>query len=107
MEKPGIRIEIPGFGNRTIQTIVSDYTGTLSYHGTLTPGVAARLRRLGKLVRLEIVTADTYGTARQQLRGIAAPHMLEKKRQDIEKRDFVKQFSLKLSLIHISEPTRP
>jgi len=95
MEKRGVRIDIPGFGSRIIQTIVTDYTGTLSYHGRLTTGVASRLRRLRKFVHLEIVTADTYGTARQQLRGIATPHMLKKGRQDIEKRDFAKRFSLK------------
>jgi len=95
MKAPGIAIEIPGFGQRVIHAVVSDYTGTLSCHGKLTPGVRPLLRRLSKLVDLMIVTADTYGTARQQLRGIAVPHMLARKRQDLEKRDFVKRFDLK------------
>jgi len=95
MRKPGIAIDIPGFGKRVIHTIVSDYTGTLSCRGKLSPGVRPRLRRLVKLVDLEIVTADTYGTARQQLRGIAVPNMLRKNRQDIEKRDFAKKFDLR------------
>jgi len=102
MQKPGIAIDIPGFGlprgtkgKRVIRTVVSDYTGTLSYRGKLAPGVRARLLRLRKLVDLEIVTADTYGTARQQLKGIAVPNMLGKKRQDIEKRDFAKKFDLR------------
>jgi len=73
---------------------VSDYTGTLSCHGKLTAGVKPLLRRLSKRVELAIVTADTYGTAHQQLRGIAVPHMLEQKRQDLRKRDFVKRFDL-------------
>ena len=29
MTKPGIAIDIPGFGKRVIHTIVSDYTRTL------------------------------------------------------------------------------
>ena len=95
MKKPGIAIDIPGFGKRVIRTIISDYTGTLSCHGKLTRGVKPRLLRLRKLVDLEIVTADTYGTARQQLKGIAEPNMLRKKRQDIEKRDFAKKFDLR------------
>jgi soluble P-type ATPase len=95
MRAPGIVIDIPGFGQRLIHTVVSDYTGTLSCHGKLTPGVKPLLRRLSKLVDLEIVTADTYGTAHQELRGIAVPNILEKKRQDLEKQDFVKQFDLK------------
>ena len=95
MKKRGIGIDIPGFGKRVIRTIISDYTGTLSCRGKLTPGVRPRLRRLVKLVDLEIVTADTYGTARQELRGIAVPNMLRKKRQDTEKRDFAKEFDLR------------
>jgi len=95
MQKPGIAIDIPSFGKRVIRTIVSDYTGTLSYRGKLAPGVKSRLLRLRKLVDLEIVTGDTYGTARQQLKGIAVPNMLRKKRQDIEKRDFAKKFDLR------------
>jgi soluble P-type ATPase len=95
MGKPGIAIDIPGFGRRVIRTVVSDYTGTLSRRGKLVPGVRSRLRRLLKMVDLEIVTADSYGTARQQLKGIAAPHMLKRKRHDIEKRDFARRFALR------------
>jgi soluble P-type ATPase len=95
MKKPGIAIDIPGFGKRVIHTIISDYTGTLSLHGRLTPGVQPRLLRLQRLVDVKIVTADTYGTARKQLKGISEPHMLRKKRQDIEKRDFAKKFDLR------------
>lgn len=95
MKVPGITVDIPGFGRRAIHTVVSDYTGTLSYQGKLTPGTKPLLRRLRRIVDLEIVTADTYGTARQQLRGIAVPYMLRSKRQDLEKRAFVKRFDLK------------
>ena len=94
MKGSGIIVDIPGFGRRAIHTVVSDYTGTLSYQGKLTPGAKLLLRRLRRLVDLEIVTADTYGTARQQLKGIAVPHMLRSKRQDLEKRAFVKRFDL-------------
>jgi soluble P-type ATPase len=95
MKVPGIVIDIPGFGRRVIRTVVSDYTGTLSCRGKLTPGVRPLLGRLSKLVDLEIVTADTYGTARQQLSAIVVPHILKRKRQDLEKQNFVKRFDLK------------
>jgi soluble P-type ATPase len=94
MRASGIAVRIPGFGSRLIRTLVSDYTGTLSCRGKLTPGVKPLLRRLSKLVEVEIVTADTYGTAHQQLKGIAVPNLLESKRQDREKRDFAKRFNL-------------
>jgi soluble P-type ATPase len=95
MKKPGILIDIPGFGHRAIHTIVSDYTGTLSCYGKLVPGAKSCLRRLLRRVDLEIVTADTYGSARQQLKGITVPHMLKERRHDIEKRNFVKRFTLR------------
>jgi len=95
VKAPGITVDIPGFGRRVIRTVVSDYTGTLSYRGKLTPGAKPLLRRLRTLVDLRIVTGDTYGTARQQLRGIAVPYVLQSKRQDLEKRAFVKRFDLK------------
>lgn len=94
MGKPGVAIDIPGFGRRVIHTIISDYTGTLSQRGRLAPETKARLRRLLKLVDLEIVTTDSYGTARQQMRGIAEPNLLRRKCHDIEKRDFTRRFAL-------------
>lgn len=95
MGKPGIAIDIPGFGRRVIRTVISDYTGTLSRRGKLARGAKARLSRLLKLVDLEIITADSYGTARHQLKGVAVPHMLRRKRHDIEKRDFARRFNLR------------
>ena len=95
MKKRGILIQIPGFGDRLIQTIVSDYTGTLSCFGKIVPGVRPLLRRLLKVVDLETVTADSYGTARRELRGITVPNILTSKRHDVEKRRFAKRFNLK------------
>jgi len=95
MKKRGIEIDIPGFGKRVIHAIISDYTGTLSRHGKLTPGVRPRLLRLQKFVDVKIVTADTYGMAARQLSGIAEPHFLKRKSgQDKEKRDFARKFDL-------------
>ena len=63
MTKPGILIEIPGFGSREINTVVSDYTGTLSCGGRLVPGVKERLLELLKIVDIHVVTSDSYGKA--------------------------------------------
>lgn len=95
MKKPGILIDIPGFGRRVIHTVISDFTGTLSCNGKLSPGTKPRLRQLLRLIDLKIITADSYRTARQQLKGITAPNTLRQKRHDIEKRSFARQFKLK------------
>jgi len=92
MEKPGIAIDIPGFGPRHIKTVISDYTGTHSYGGTVRPAVKKRLRALAKLVDLHIVTADSFGTADRELRGIAEPYHLRTSAHDVEKETYARRF---------------
>lgn len=70
MTKPGITIDIPGFGKLQINAILSDYTGTLSFSGKLSPGVKDRLLRLAQLVDIHVVTADSFGTAEKELEGL-------------------------------------
>ena len=66
-EKRGIALKIPNFPDITIHRIVSDYNGTLSLGGKLSPGVVERLRRLHELVEIDVITSDTFGTAADEL----------------------------------------
>ena len=91
MSKPGISIDIPGWGKRDIRYVISDYTGTLSCAGRLLPGAEDRLRRLDKFVEIHIVSADSFGTAREQLAAIPLPVViLEGEGHDRQKRDYLK-----------------
>lgn len=65
--KPGLVVEIPGFGPVRIKTVLTDFTGTLSFVGVLRPGVVDRLRRLNRIVDVEVLTSDSFGTARDEL----------------------------------------
>jgi soluble P-type ATPase len=94
MEKPGITIDIPGFGERHIRIAVSDYTGTHSFAGVIEPDLKRKLTELVTLVDLHIVTADSFGTAERELAGIAIPYKLRSGRHDIEKADYVSHFHL-------------
>lgn len=67
MPKPGIAIEIPNFPDISIRRIVTDYNGTLSQGGKVSPGVVERLRRLSELVEIDVITSDTFGTAAAEL----------------------------------------
>jgi soluble P-type ATPase len=68
---PGIEIDIPFFASPLrITRIVSDYTGTLSFHGKLIPGVEVRLGKLQALVEIDVLTADSFGTAKRELSGM-------------------------------------
>lgn len=78
MTKAGIAIDIPGFGRREIRAVLTDYTGTLSRGGKLVSGVRERLVQLSEVIDIHVVTADTFGFARQELDGIALTcHRLE------------------------------
>jgi len=59
-----IDIDIPGFGQRTLQHLVLDYNGTLAVDGRVQPGVFSRLSQLKNSLQIHILTADTYGTVR-------------------------------------------
>jgi soluble P-type ATPase len=90
VSKPGIHIEIPGFGDRTIRTLVSDYTGTLSGGGKLSPGVRERLLRLDPLIDIHVLTSDTFGTVRNEFANVpVAIQVLDGDRHDLKKQDFV------------------
>ena len=94
MIKPGIAIDIPGFGRRDIKIVISDYTGTHSCGGSVRPAVRKRLRKLAKLVDLHIVTADSFGTATKELKGIVKPYFLRTDRHDVEKATYISRFDL-------------
>jgi len=95
MDRPGLTIDIPGFGKHHVKIVVSDYTGTYSRGGIIEPDVKKKLRELVRLVDLHIVTADSFGTAEEQLAGIAEPYILRTARHDAEKADYVTQFELR------------
>ncbi|RLE16747.1 MAG: ATPase P [Acidobacteria bacterium] len=65
-----IEMEIPGFGEIRLKSLVMDYNGTLAVGGQLLPGVAERLQVLSSHLSLFVVTADTFGTAKDQLRNL-------------------------------------
>jgi soluble P-type ATPase len=95
MKKSGISVNIPGLGRREIRRIVSDYTGTLSFHGRLSAGIRNRLLKLMQTVDLDVITSDSYGTAGKELKGIVSPYLLRRTRHDIEKAAYVRNYELK------------
>jgi soluble P-type ATPase len=85
-----IRIDIPGRGLCEISHVVSDYTGTHAFAGTLRPGVKARLAQLAALVQVHFLTSDTFGTAKQELADLPVTlHILDGEHHDEQKRAYV------------------
>lgn len=89
-----IKLMIPGFGPLEIRRIVTDYTGTHSFKGVVRKSVRTRLARLGRLVEVHVLTADTFGTVRRELARLPVElHVLNSgTRQDKEKQRFVMKY---------------
>lgn len=83
-------IDIPGFGFVRLEHLVSDFNGTLSVDGKLLPGVKTRLNKISKFLKVHILTADTFGKVRAELKSINCEiHILEGKCHDIQKEKYV------------------
>jgi soluble P-type ATPase len=65
-----MELAIPEFGRLRLEHLVLDYNGTLALDGRLLAGVKTRLKRLTRSVRIHVVTADTFGKARDGLGGL-------------------------------------
>ncbi|RPH48844.1 MAG: ATPase P [Desulfobacteraceae bacterium] len=82
-----IDLEIQGGIIRKFTDLVLDYTGTLSQDGILLPGVAERLTGISAGLRITIMTADTFGMAADQTKGLPLDFKII--RTGIEKADAV------------------
>jgi soluble P-type ATPase len=85
-------LDIPGFGRVELDHLVSDFTGTLSVDGKLSPGVRDRLNSTSEFLQIHILTADTFGMAKTELEGIkCVVHILAGDRHDLQKEEYVKR----------------
>jgi soluble P-type ATPase len=94
MSKPGIAIDIPGFGKLRINALLSDYTGTLAFGGKLSPGIQDRLMRMAQLVDIHILTADSFGTAEAEIKGLPLVcRRLEGASEDVQKQRYAAELN--------------
>jgi len=85
-------LDIPGFGPLRLEHLVSDFTGTLSVDGRLVDGIRERLNRVSEFLKVHILTADTFGRAGEELRGINCDvHILKGEDHDVQKEEYVKR----------------
>ena len=59
-----LTLEIPGDRDLNLNGVVFDMNGTLTRDGLLVPGVATALEELASTLKLYVMTADTFGTAK-------------------------------------------
>jgi soluble P-type ATPase len=64
-----IELSIPGFNDSLqLHHLLLDFNGTLAVDGKLIKGVKKKLIDLSQRLQIHILTGDTYGTARHQLK---------------------------------------
>lgn len=64
-----VSISIPPSRVLELSHLVCDFNGTLAVDGVLLPGVSERLVTLADQFAIHVLTADTYGGARNRLTG--------------------------------------
>ena len=84
---PGVNLTLRDGFPRLFRDLVLDYNGTVALDGSLLPGVAERLVRLARTIRITVLTADTFKKAEGQLKGL--PVEVRVIRTGSEKADFL------------------
>ncbi len=85
-----ISVEIPGQGEITLHSLVLDYNGTIALDGHLAEGVMERLNLLAKELKIYVITADTFGLAAAECKGLDGQVMiLQNPLGAQEKEDFI------------------
>ena len=67
-----IKIEIPGWGNMDVENMILDLNGTIATDGKIPPEVKEKINSLSKRIKIYVLTADTQGTAGEEVRGMSA-----------------------------------
>jgi len=63
-----INITIPHFKELDLKDLVLDYNGTLAKDGILKVEVKERLKTLCEVLRVHVITSDTFGSVQSQLK---------------------------------------
>ncbi len=94
-----MKITIPGFRELNIKNLIFDYNGTLAKDGKINKKIKKRLEKLGKNFNIFVITADTFGTVKEELKGVDLEILiLKSKNHTKEKEKFVKNLNPKVSV---------
>src|SRR6056297_1864688 len=87
-----LEIKIPGYKTLNIQHLVLDFNGTIAKEGKLIEGVKEKLDKISGIIEVHILTADTFGTVRNQFSGneINIEIIDENQRSIDYKKEFIK-----------------
>jgi soluble P-type ATPase len=89
-ESTGLLLQLPGAEPRLFRHLLLDFNGTLAEDGQLLDGVTQPLCVLAKKLEIHVITADTHGSARDQLAALPVKlHVLGHENQTRAKAEFL------------------
>ncbi len=88
-----VQIQIPGYKNVQLEHLVLDYNGVLAIDGKRIPGVKEKLIGLAEKLKVHIITADTFGKAKSEVKDIPCTFsILPEKNQDTGKLEYIHKY---------------
>ena len=95
-----ISIEIPGWGNIGIENIVLDLNGTIATDGKIPLELKEKIASLVEKTNIYILTADTQGTAAEEVRDIRVELIrISEEKSKVEKFEFLKKLNLENTVV--------
>ena len=95
-----ISIEIPGWGNIGIENIVLDLNGTIATDGKIPLEVKEKITSLVEKIKIYILTADTQGTAAEEVRDISVELIrISEEKSKKAKFEFLKKLNLENTVV--------
>lgn len=85
-----MKLDIPGLPSIEIRNVVFDYNGTIALNGKLIEGVSESINRLADRIGFHVITADTFGTVKQELKNTKCRVItIPEDNQDTSKQRFI------------------
>ncbi|HON59048.1 MAG TPA: hypothetical protein PLT45_05875 [Smithella sp.] len=91
-----LNLNIPGYQTLSLSFLVLDYNGTIACDGHLIPGIKELLTELSQHLAIHVLTADTFGSVKEELKGIPCEVVIiAKENQAQAKAVYVRQLDAK------------
>ncbi len=94
-----IEVTIPGYKNVEIKHVVLDYNGTIACDGKILEGVEEAFEILSDKLQIHIITADTFGKAKDELSNMPVSlSVLSQNHQANKKLDYINNLGAELTV---------
>jgi len=91
-----LKLNVPGYKTLSLSFLVLDYNGTIACDGHLIPGIKELLTELSQHLAIHVLTADTFGSVKEELQGIPCETVvIAKENQAQAKANYVRKLDVK------------